>query len=429
VTDAQALPSRRAHRLAPLASSVAAVVLVHAWLLLGWSVRGGDGHGGPQLHLRQIVLAAPTAPDPAVGPAGAGAMPAARSAGADDARTDAVAGGGVTTSPPRGDGSTSPQGGDGATSPPGSRAVALARAAAPDAGPPGFGPATPPATPPATSPTTRPADPVGGAARAAASPAADPISDGLADADDLARPGPGGGSSAGAGDAAEVAAALATPALPTDLPPAWRLHYELERGARSGHAVLHWQRDAGGYRLEMSGRIDGAEALGWASRGGFDAAGIAPERFVVRRRGRDAASVNFRRDAAPAITFSGPSTVLPLPTGTQDRATWLVQLVGIVRALPQPVAAGMQVALPVAGPRGDLAPWRFGAGPLEPGAAADAPAPALQRWHRPALRPRDLDVQVWLDPARGQLPVRIRIEAQPHGGVTEWRLRAAVPGA
>ncbi|MFY7904371.1 MAG: hypothetical protein ACOVOU_15815, partial [Rubrivivax sp.] len=65
--------------------------------------------------------------------------------------------------------------------------------------------------------------------------------------------------------------------------------------------------------------------------------------------------------------------------------------------------------------------------------AACPPAPdgqprALQRWHRPGLRPRDLDVQVWLDPARGQLPVRIRIEARPHGGATEWRLRAAEPG-
>ncbi|MFY7902981.1 MAG: hypothetical protein ACOVOU_08745 [Rubrivivax sp.] len=79
------------------------------------------------------------------------------------------------------------------------------------------------------------------------------------------------------------------------MPPPWRLHYDLQRGSRSGHAVLHWQRDPGGYRLEMGGRIEGAEPFGWASRGRFDGAGIAPERFVVRGRGRDAAAVNFRR--------------------------------------------------------------------------------------------------------------------------------------
>ncbi len=386
----------RGGRLAPLAGIITAVLFVHAWLVLGWHLRDSAGSGAPVLQLRQIVLPAPPAP----------ALEA-------PAPTDPPA------SPP------APVGADGSARP----TASAAGADASPAGSEGWG--RPAAVAPAAA-TTRPS-----AAPTTALPPADladdPAAADGADAGDPIRTAPGSGSSADAADAADAAAAdladaLAAPAHETDMPPPWRLHYDLQRGSRSGHAVLHWQRDPGGYRLEMGGRIEGAEPFGWASRGRFDGAGIAPERFVVRRRGRDAAAVNFRRDAAPAITFSGPSVALPLPAGVQDRATWLVQLAAVVRALPQPVIAGQQVVIPVAGPRGDLAAWRFGAGAVEFDAAPDGQPRALQRWHRPGLRPRDLDVQVWLDPARGQLPVRIRIEARPHGGATEWRLRAAEPG-
>jgi hypothetical protein len=378
----------RGGRLAPLAAIIAAVLLVHGWLVLGWPLRDSTGIGAPLLQLRQIVLPAPALEAPATtdppasppAPVGAGgsARPTASAAGTEASPTASEDWG---------------------------RPAAVAPAAA----------------------TTRPS----AAPRTALPPAdlaADPAAADVADAGDPFRTAPGSGSSAADAAAADLADALAAPAHETDMPPPWRLHYDLQRGSRSGHAVLHWQRDPGSYRLEMGGRIEGTEPFGWASRGHFDGAGIAPERFVVRRRGRDAAAVNFRRDAAPAITFSGPSVALPLPAGVQDRATWLVQLAAVVRALPQPVLAGQQVVIPVAGPRGDLAAWRFGAGAVEFDAAPDGQPRALQRWHRPGLRPRDLDVQVWLDPARGQLPVRIRIEARPHGGATEWRLRAAEPG-
>jgi hypothetical protein len=50
-----------------------------------------------------------------------------------------------------------------------------------------------------------------------------------------------------------------------------------------------------------------------------------PDRMVERRQGRDLAAVNFQRDKG-LVSFSGPSTTLPLPAGAQDRASWLLQL-------------------------------------------------------------------------------------------------------
>ena len=60
--------------------------------------------------------------------------------------------------------------------------------------------------------------------------------------------------------AADLADALAAPAHETDMPPPWRLHYDLQRGSRSGHAVLHWQeRGFAGRLVHVASRAE----LGW----------------------------------------------------------------------------------------------------------------------------------------------------------------------
>ena len=198
----------------------------------------------------------------------------------------------------------------------------------------------------------------------------------------------------------------------------WR--YALQRGYASGEARLDWQPTSQGrYTLRLEGLIAGVTVLDWVSTGAQDSAGIAPERFVIRRRGRDSQAANFQRDAGK-ITFSGPTHEFPLPSGVQDRLTWLLQLAAIVDAAPRSYPAGARVTLLVIGARGGSALWRFAvAGPDRVGETV-----ALKLVHE-VERVRDTRVEVWLDPARGHLPLRFVLTPPEGGAPLELQLLAA----
>jgi Protein of unknown function (DUF3108) len=213
--------------------------------------------------------------------------------------------------------------------------------------------------------------------------------------------------------AAEPAAAPAidVPVYPTRLPAAGTWRYQLMRGVASGEAQLGWQPDAAQQRYEMrlQGFIAGVNVLEWVSGGALDHAGIAPDRFVIRRRGKDSQAANFQRDAGK-ITWSGPTHEVPLLAGVQDRLSWMLQLPAVIEAAPQHWRAGSSVVLMVIGARGGADVWTFSV----IGADAVGETPALKLVREPR-RPRDLRVEIWLDPARGHLPLRA-VLAQPEGG-------------
>jgi hypothetical protein len=164
--------------------------------------------------------------------------------------------------------------------------------------------------------------------------------------------------------------------------------------------------------------------MGSDSRGAFDAAGIAPERHVDSRRGRDAQAANFRRDSG-RITFSGPSTALPLAPGTQDRLTWMLQLPAIVDARPARFGPGERIVMWVVGARGDVGVWTFVAEARE---TIEVPAGSIDgalRLTREPLQPYDTRVEVWLDPARHHLPAKVRMSIPQTGDMTEFALHDA----
>lgn len=206
------------------------------------------------------------------------------------------------------------------------------------------------------------------------------------------------------------------PIYRTQLPPPARLQYELRRGPAQGTAELRWSPEPGRYRLSLQGDVPRPSALGWASQGGFDEAGIAPLRYAESRRGREARATNFQRDDS-RVTFSGPSVEYPLTAGAQDRLSWMLQLAGILAADPGLAEAERQVSMWVTGTRGDGEVWTFtvqGAAALElPIGRVDGTVHLV----REARRPYDTQVQVWLDPARHYLPVQV-----------EWRVRASGEG-
>ena len=207
--------------------------------------------------------------------------------------------------------------------------------------------------------------------------------------------------------AAPVQAALAQapidiPVYATRLPPPGLWRYRMQRGLAAGAADLRWapQGDAG-YELLLEGRVAGVTVLEWASRGQIDAAGLAPERFVLRRRGRDRHAANFQREAGK-ISFSGPTHEQPLVLGAQDRLSWLLQLPAIVAAAPERFGSGATVVLFVAGARGDADAWTF----LVQGAEVLAGTPALKLLREPR-RLYDTRIEIWLDPAEHYLPLRV----------------------
>jgi Protein of unknown function (DUF3108) len=220
------------------------------------------------------------------------------------------------------------------------------------------------------------------------------------------------------------APAIDVPVYATRLPPPGTWRYQLTRGIASGEALLRWSpNEQQRYELKLEGFVAGISVLDWVSSGAIDNAGIAPDRFVIRRRGKDSQAANFQRDAGK-ITFSGPTHELPLIAGVQDRLTWMLQLPAVIEAAPQRFGAGSTVVLMVVGARGGADVWTFKVIGAEP--VGDVPALKLVR---EARKPHDVQAEVWLDPARGHIPLRA-VLSQPDGGTPfELQLQTGSTGS
>lgn len=379
-------PQRPRLRWADAAWVLPLVLAGHA-LVLGALLRSEPGQTGGGSAWTALFLPAPAAP---TGP---------RAAGPETAAPRAVQG--VTPGPP----AAAP----GVAGPSPSRSPdAAATAREPDAGRLAFSPS--------------PARGDGSQALAPGAPA------GGAEGAPLAReaPVPGRASAEQAPGVAAVGQAAPAPAggdepLPTyavRVPPAFTQGYALRRGGREGRAEMVLARDGSRYAMSLRGWVDGVEVLGYDSRGGFDGAGFAPERFVERQRGRDRLAANFDT-ARRRVSYSGPAQTHPYAPGTQDRLSWLVQLAAIVGADPARFTPGAELVLAVSGARADLDRWRFEVGAPEALALADGRIVTALPLRREPARPYDLRVQVWLDPANQHLPALVRSSVVPGGAALE----------
>jgi hypothetical protein len=215
-------------------------------------------------------------------------------------------------------------------------------------------------------------------------------------------------------------AAAAGPLQTHHAPPALNWQYRLQQaGQVSGTAWLRWQPENGRYRLSLERhRDDGRPLPVWRSQGGFDALGLAPERFAHQRRGRDSQAANFRREQG-LISFSASAELVELPAGAQDRLSWMLQLAALLAANPGLREIGTQIALPVASLRGAAMDWAFIVVGSEDLQLPIGPVGAALRLERPALGPYEPRIEAWLDPARHYLPVRLR---HAQGEDREWEL-------
>lgn len=219
------------------------------------------------------------------------------------------------------------------------------------------------------------------------------------------------------------------PVYATAVPAPVQLHYTLLLNGQVGEATLDWRHDGQRYLLLFDARGGRAQPLiEQASQGGFDSAGVAPERFTDRRRGRGQRAANFRRDIG-RIGFSGPQLDYPAWPGAQDRLSWLAQLAAIQAAMVVPLPTLTVFVVDARG--GDWWRWvALGAETL-PTALGGV---AAQRWQREPDRldrPDAQRVEVWLDPSRGHWPVQLRFTSLRSGEVFELQLAAepALPPA
>ena len=224
----------------------------------------------------------------------------------------------------------------------------------------------------------------------------------------------------------EITEGADVPVYTTRLPPAAKMQYELRRGALRGSGQLVWQPAEAAYSLSLEGSAFGATLIGQSSNGGFDAAGIAPLRFLDRRRGRDAQAANFQRERS-LVTFSGPDVQVPLHPGTQDRLSWMLQLPAIIEAAPARFGPGAHVTLFVVGARGEAGVWTFDIEARENIDLPAGPVAGALRLKREPRKPYDTQIEVWLDPARNHLPVKVRQGVSQGGEATELLLRSLGP--
>jgi Protein of unknown function (DUF3108) len=207
------------------------------------------------------------------------------------------------------------------------------------------------------------------------------------------------------------------PRYRTQVPAPARLTFRLQRGGVDGLAVLDWRLGAeagGGYVVQLGSTASAGvgERWAWHSGGGFDADGLAPQRHTDRRGGRERRAVNFQREAG-IVTWSASSHSEPLIPGLQDRVSWILQLAAILNAEPALRVAGQQIEIPVAGLRGEILHWRFD---VRGEAIVELPrgtqAGALHLVHD-ALRPWGPRIELWLDPRREFLPLKMQFGARP----------------
>ncbi len=193
------------------------------------------------------------------------------------------------------------------------------------------------------------------------------------------------------------------PVYPTQVPESATLRFVARVNGIDADAELRWQHDGERYRLQLRVAGPARPLVDQLSEGRFDAAGLAPERFLDRRRGRTVGAAHFRRDIG-RIGFSGPQVDYPAWPGAQDRLAWLAQLVAVLAAAPQPPD---ELRFFVADARGIARPWVFRADGRERVDTATGPVQALRLVREPP-RAEDLRITVWLDPAGRGWPLRLR---------------------
>lgn len=197
----------------------------------------------------------------------------------------------------------------------------------------------------------------------------------------------------------------ASPAGAYSVPVPVRLKYTVQANKFPFNlsSELLWQHNGQSFEAQLAFSAFG-QARVQTSRGEVTPQGLAPLRFSDKYRSEVAA--HFDREKGK-VTFSANTADVPLLAGAQDRLSILVQLAAMIAGAPDSFPQATTIAIQTIGPR-DADTWLFTVGQEETLTLPGGEQTTLKLVRNPR-QPFDQRVEVWLAPALGYLPARIRI--------------------
>ncbi len=186
---------------------------------------------------------------------------------------------------------------------------------------------------------------------------------------------------------------------------------------------LVWLHDGTRYDGRLTLKAVFFTLLNWRSTGQIGLSGLEPERYSESRKAEVAS--HFARDRGEVV-FSNNAPPVPLQPGAQDRMSVMMQLGGLLAASPERYPAGTRIAIQTVGAR-DADVWVFVVGDEEK-LSLPAGEYLARKLTRDPRKPFDRKVELWLAPAYGYLPVRIR-QTEPNGDFADAQLRKPLPAA
>lgn len=235
---------------------------------------------------------------------------------------------------------------------------------------------------------------------------------------------------AGIAVANPVLAAKSDPAAPNaspspkvayTLPGSTRLKYNV-KATKDGlgfdaRAELLWQQDGGSYnaRLEVAAFLVFTRVQ--TSIGRLTPEGLEPTRFSDKFRTELAS--HFERDKK-LVTFSANTPQVPLLAGMQDQLSVFMQLAGMLAAAPAKYPVGTVITFETIGPRSPET-WVL---TVEGDETLNLPGgdQITRKLTRKPRRDYDQTAELWLAPALGYLPARIKLTEKNGDFVDQqWR--------
>lgn len=211
-----------------------------------------------------------------------------------------------------------------------------------------------------------------------------------------------------------------------DFPPSTQINYKLvgqERGLiYNASGSLKWQAQAANdkglpraYEAELQVKAFLVGSRVWRSTGSLTDYGLAPLRYSDRWRGERAAHFET---ANQKISFSGNMPSAPLQAGAQDQLSLFIQMAAAVTA--KNYAPGSQLMVQTATTR-DAVNWTITFQSTEE-IVVDGKKLETQRWVCLPRGKYDSQIELWLSPAHGGLPLRIKI-SQVNGNFIDMEMR------
>ncbi len=207
-------------------------------------------------------------------------------------------------------------------------------------------------------------------------------------------------------------------------PPPIRLKYDVKGEVKgfpySVNGELQWTQDGKAYdlRMEISHFLLGSRVQ--TSTGQLTAQGLEPLRFGDKVRSEVAA--HFER-SKNKVTFSANTPDATLLPGAQDQLSVLAQVAAMLGGEPKGFPKGSSLTFQAVGSRSSES-WTFNVGVTEklilPGGELDA----LRLWRDPSGE-YDTKLEVWMAPALGYLPARVRL-TQANGDYVDQQWRTTV---